>query len=157
VKSSALRGGLRYSEDMLISRFRGRDESPREHSREDGCRVCHHCGIKSMPTPNDLELHACLRNKFIAFRQPYERSHHHDTHWMSALVPPEKVRRELLHLRIGLCALRSANGVITAVVDIMLKFVFLISIPFSWYIFIVSFPYFPRSNNQECRSTQSPS
>ena len=90
MKSSALRGGLRYSKDMLISRFRCRGESPREHSREDECRVCHHCGIKSMPTPNDLGLHACLRDKFIAFRQPYERSHHHDTHWKECSCSSER-------------------------------------------------------------------
>src|SRR5947209_11614023 len=60
--------GLRYSEDMLISRFRCRSESPRDHAREEECRVCHYCGIKSMSTSNDLKFHACLRDKVIAFQ-----------------------------------------------------------------------------------------
>src|ERR1700722_21023004 len=92
-----------------------------------------------------------------SFSAPYERSYHYDTHWKEFSCFLRKSAERALPSPHLTCALRSANGVITAVVDIMLKFVFLISIPFSWYIFIVSFPYSPRSNNQECRSTQFPS
>jgi hypothetical protein len=46
--------------------------------------------IESMPTPNDLELHAYLRDKFIAFRHAMKDHITMILIGKSALVPPKK-------------------------------------------------------------------